>query len=817
LQHITRKLSQLIFGHIFLWLDSYSISGMKLNKNIIIARKGIILVLILSCFIQNISSQTDTTSTDIQKNILQADDLVFSIDTSRLKIISAGRISKNLDELPLTVYVISHEEILRNQYNSLIDVLNSLPGIVTSQPGTGELGESFQIWGLTGNLYTKILINGLPVKPSVVTGMPIGSQLPIRQAEKIEVIYGTSSSVYGADAVSGVINIITREAEKGTFARGDISLGEDGYSYINFFLGGKGGKNNNILQYSFYGSKSEYNNMDVKYADVGVYNPLNYYQQQGMTFNIGTESYEPLEINESVLRLNGVDPDEFKSEYYGKFYEGTVTEPKMENMASAAHMIGLQMKFRGIRLSYDNMYRRTHSSLGLSPVFYKYNNPQNYWGEGIQKFTLGYTKDFKRFSSSTQVSNLDYQMDNNSSQGLTFLYNTDKIYRFSASNDLLLEQVFSASLIKNLEFVIGLSYQQSTNLPVTNYLWVPFNKRDYKPLNEKVIIRDTLLGYFGMNPVNFSNISEFFQFYYILKKFRFLGGIRYDINTLYGNRFSPQLGILYKTGKKISFHLSAGTAYKAPPSSIVYQSLAYPVDNDQINYLVVPNRELKPEKFNTLELGFNRPFFKRALIHQTFFYYRITDHIVPETFPMSDYNYLYPANDSVRTWINNQQSISNVVGSQTTLLFNDLIKSVHLNTEVSLSFLSRHDHLPNVMEIVTNYLSLMPKHSGKLKVSLYPAKNFYIHIESLWMTKWLRLLIPFEDIYNELFKKTDGYYAMNVLASYNISDNLGIFLKVTNLFDEKYGSVNATILNENLVYNPQLRRSLRFGLSYKLN
>jgi hypothetical protein len=152
-------------------------------------RTSVILFIISWVIIQNVVPQTDTTISEIQKDILQAEDLIFPIDSERLKIISAGRISKNLDELPLTVYVISNEEILRNQYTSLIDVLNSLPGITTSQPGTGELGESFQIWGLTGNLYTKILINGLPVRPSVVSGMPIGSQLPIRQADKMPVAY----------------------------------------------------------------------------------------------------------------------------------------------------------------------------------------------------------------------------------------------------------------------------------------------------------------------------------------------------------------------------------------------------------------------------------------------------------------------------------------------------------------------------------------------------------------------------------------------------------------------------------------------------
>ena len=782
-------------------------------------RTSVILFIISWVIVQNVIPQTDTTISEIKKDILQAEDLIFPIDSERLKIISAGRISKNLDELPLTVYVISHEEILRNQYTSLIDVLNSLPGITTSQPGTGELGESFQIWGLTGNLYTKILINGLPVRPSVVSGMPIGSQLPIRQADKIEVIYGTSSSVYGADAVSGVINIITKEADKNTFVRGDISLGEDGYSYMNFFLGGKGGKNNNILQYNFYGSRSEYINMDVKYESEGVYNPLNYFQQKDCTININGSYYEPLEIDEFIIRQKGETPESFEYKHYGPNYEGSVTRPEMEALASSSHMLGLQISFRGITLSYENMYRKTHSSLGLSPAFYKYNNPQNYWGESINRISLGYTKDFKRFSSSTQLNSLVYQMDNNSSQGVTFLSGTDKVYRYSASNDFLIEQVFSGSPLKNLELIAGLSYQQSANLPVTNYLWTPFNKKDNKSVSARVNFSDPIMAKFGLNPVNFSNISEFLQFYYILKKFRFMGGIRYDINTLYGNRFSPQLGILYKSGKKISIHLSAGNAYKAPPSSIVYQSLAYPVDSIRIKYSIVPNKELKPEKFNTLELGITRPFLKRTMINQTFFYYQITDHIVPENYSLMPFNYNFPnpANDTAKIWMNNRQSISNVVGSQTTILVNDLIRKIHLNTELSLSFMTRHDHVPGVMEIVENYLSLMPKHSGILKVSFYPVKNWYIHIESHWQTKWLRLLIPFEDLYNELFKKTDGYYAMNAVTSYSLSDNLSMFLKVTNLFDEKYGSVNATILEENLVYNPQLSRSIRFGFSYKLN
>ena len=778
--------------------------------------KGSVLLLLFILPLQ-VSSQPDSSGIQLNIESLKAEDLRFTADTNRLQMISTGRISRYSDELPLFVYVVSHEDILKNQYTTLIDVLNSLPGIQTSKPGSGELGESFQIWGLTGNLYTKILINGLPIKPSVVSGMPIGSQLPVRQAEKIEIIYGNASAVYGADAVSGVINIITREADRGNFARGDVGLGKGGYNYMNFFIGGKGGRNNNILQYSFYGNKSEISRLNIDYPDEDVYNPLNYFQGTGQTFNLDGTVYSPHEITEQVLISHGISPADFMDEYYGENYEGTLTRPDMEDLGSSAHMMGLQLNFRGIGLSYNNMYRRTHSSIGLSPKFYKYNNPQNYWGDRIQRLSMGFSKDFENFISNTQLSFLAYNMDNNSSQGVTFIPGSDKVYRYSASRDMFFEQVFSASPAQNLEIVAGFSYNQSGNLPVTNYLESPFPRSMYVPFSEKTDYSDPILGKFGINPILYSNTSGFMQSYFIYKKFRILGSLRYDINTLYGNRFSPHIAFLHKTSARTSFRISTGTSYKAPPASLTYQSLAYPLSENEIYYLVVPNPDLKPENFNTLEIRMNTTIFKKFKLYQTLFLYQIHDHIIPVTLGTGDFNLPEAVNDSVRTWINNDRAVSNVFGSQTTLRVENLVQSIKMNAELSLTFQERQDKLPNVRDIVVEYFKLNPRHMGKLKISMEPFPGFYMYIESHWMTKWLRLLIPFESIYKEIFNESDGYYAMNVMTSYKISDNLNVFLKATNLFDEKYGGMNATFLEENLVYNPQLRRNISFGLSYKLN
>ncbi|MCF8377956.1 MAG: TonB-dependent receptor [Bacteroidales bacterium] len=762
-------------------------------------------------------AQTDSLQSLIGIETLGATDLNFEPDSSLKKMVSTGRISKNSDELPFSIYVISHDEILKNQYNTLTDVLNSLPGIQTSQPGSGELGESFQIWGLTGNLYTKILINGIPVKPSVVSGMPIGSQLPIRQAEKIEVIYGNASAIYGADAVSGVINIITKEADKGTFVRGDIGLGEGGYDNINFFIGGKGGKNNNILQYSFYGSKSELTNLNVQYEDEDVYNPLNYYQARGEKFTIGGAEYDPLVVTEDLLVIKGIDPDDFIRENYGENYEGDFKRPEMQDLGTSSHMMGMLFNFRGVSLSYDNMYRRTHSSLGLSPAFYKYNNPQNYWGDRIEKTSLSYKKEFLRFSSNSLFSYLVYKMDNNSSQGLTFIPEMEDVYRYSASNDMMFEQSFSGSLLPDLELVAGFSYNQSGNLPVTNFLSAPFNKSSYSGFSEKV--SGIAQGYdeFGINPIVYSNSSGFLQSYYTYKRYRVLTSLRYDMNTLYGNNFSPHIAILHKTNARTSWRISTGTSYKAPPASIAYQSLAYKTGPDAVNYMVVPNPNLRPENFNTLELGLNTTILKRVTLYQTLFLYQIRDHIISETKSINEFALENAINDSVRTWVNNTKAISNMFGSQTTFRIDNLVKSINMDVELSLIFQERQDRMPNVREIVAEYFNLTPRHMGKLKISMEPAENLYIYIESHWMSKWLRVLIPFEGLYDELFNETDGYYAMNFMASYNLSQNLNIFLKANNLFDEKYGSLNATFIDENLVYNPQSRRNISFGLSYRLN
>ncbi len=787
----------------------------------------ILIFICLSFSIEKINSQEPESPPGwLKSNVLGAENIREYSDTGQVKVVSASRSTKYISDLPITIYVVTHDEIIRNQHTTLTDVLKSLPGIRVSTPGSGELGNSYQVRGLTGNFYTKILLNGLPVKPSVVSGMPLDAQLPVRQAERIEIIYGPGAAIYGADAVSGVINIITRQAEEGTFVQGDISLGQSDFNYINFIIGGKAGKNRNILNYSFYGSKNELSDLMVTRGYSDAYNPLSYLQNTRRNITLNSVDYRPLEITADVLQNESINKQNFISEYYPERYEGDIQNPELENLPAYSHMIGLQLAFRGLRLSYDNMYRRSHSSIGRSPYLFKYNNPQNYWGDIIQRVTLSYDLAISPvIHSSTHLSNLWYNMDSNSSLGVTFLENTDKVYLFSSSHDFLAEQVFTLTPGKNIESVTGITYQRSRNFPLTNYLYSPWDYKNYGMYDNFSFPYDSLLGYFGFNPQKFTELSGFTQLYWLLKRYTFMGGLRFDKRSNLTTIFSPRFAMLYKYSEITSLFGSIGFAYKSAPANLAWQSVAYPAPEDPslIRYMVVPNPDLIPEKFRATELGIRTRFAKRMDINLSIYYNEINNLIMEKYVKVESLSlpkaYSGSPLDSLLFRENISGSVSRLYGIQATARWKNVIQAVKLDLELSLSFAQKSEKIPGLTDIpnLLGGFKLMPRHFGQLKASLYPVERLYFNIESAWMSKWLRVIIPFEDLFPDLFRDVDGFYLMDVNANYRVGENLRLFIKANNLFDEKYGGLGVTGQATDLPYNPQMRRHIRIGLTYNLN
>jgi outer membrane receptor protein involved in Fe transport len=143
-----------------------------------------------------------------------------------------------------------------------------------------------------------------------------------------------------------------------------------------------------------------------------------------------------------------------------------------------------------------------------------------------------------------------------------------------------------------------------------------------------------------------------------------------------------------------------------------------------------------------------------------------------------------------------------------------------MDAEISLTFAKSTTSDPNVFDIAGSFLTdftLTPKHFGQFKLSMEPVKNLYVQISSIWESSWLRLLIPFKDIYSSLVSDVDGYYSMDFVANYRFGSNLSSFIKIRNIFDEKYSAPGYSGMNTPLPYNPQARRTFMVGFTYNLN
>ena len=109
--------------------------------------------------------------------------------------------------------VITSDEIERAGLSTLPQLLQQQPGIeITNSGGPGKVS-TVSIRG-TKSTHTLILLDGLRIG-SATTGLAPIQDMPLSQIEKIEIVRGPASSLYGQDAIGGVIQIFTKKGKKG--------------------------------------------------------------------------------------------------------------------------------------------------------------------------------------------------------------------------------------------------------------------------------------------------------------------------------------------------------------------------------------------------------------------------------------------------------------------------------------------------------------------------------------------------------------------------------------------------------------------------
>lgn len=157
--------------------------------------------------------------------------------------------NQRIDKAPAVTTLITAADIARSGASHLDEILEMVPGLHVSPSTISRLDSVYSIRGIqTGfNPQVLVLLNGTEFKNSFSGGLPYTFRFPVNIIERVEVIRGPGTAVYGADAFSGVINIITKDLAKsntnagmrvGSFASRDLWLQSGGtWNDIEFGFG----------------------------------------------------------------------------------------------------------------------------------------------------------------------------------------------------------------------------------------------------------------------------------------------------------------------------------------------------------------------------------------------------------------------------------------------------------------------------------------------------------------------------------------------------------------------------------------------------
>ncbi len=183
---------------------------------------------------QNMQEQTEYT--EAEELTPPSDELNVAVITKRIKakkskVYSASKSYVSATNVTDNVSILTSQEMQLQGMTTVSQALDSLPGIsITSNGGLGQT-TNIIMQGLS-NKYTLVLIDGVKQNdPSNSSGANL-SNILTQNIERIEVIKGSQGGVWGADAVGGVINIITKKAKPGTHASAGIEVGS--YRYRSY-------------------------------------------------------------------------------------------------------------------------------------------------------------------------------------------------------------------------------------------------------------------------------------------------------------------------------------------------------------------------------------------------------------------------------------------------------------------------------------------------------------------------------------------------------------------------------------------------------
>jgi iron complex outermembrane receptor protein len=232
-------------------------------------------------------------------------------ELEEVKITSTTRSSRTIKNIPTRIEVIAAGELEEKssmQPGNIKMLLTESTGIQTQQTSQVSGSASIRIQGLDGK-YTQLLQDGFPLYSGFASGLSI-LQIPPLNLKRVEVIKGSTCTLYGGGAIAGLINLISKEpTEKREISFLANTNQTQAFDFSSFYA--EKYKKTGLTIYASNNSQKAYDTNNDGFSDIPKFNRLTfspkffYYPNQKTTFSLGLNTSFEKRIGGDIKVING--------------------------------------------------------------------------------------------------------------------------------------------------------------------------------------------------------------------------------------------------------------------------------------------------------------------------------------------------------------------------------------------------------------------------------------------------------------------------------------------------------------------------------
>jgi outer membrane receptor protein involved in Fe transport len=686
-------------------------------------------------------------------------------------VITPSRTPEQSRHAPGTVRVITRKEIRDRGYIHLGDLVFDLPGFDVQNYTNPVTFNSVTVRGLFGAERLLILRDGIRVTSPLGGYLTIYERFPLYDAERVEILYGPSSGIYGQDAFSGVVNIITTTAD-GEPA-GDAQI-----------IGG---------------------DFDYKYASV----TKRYEIGEELSFQLGGHWQEADNPN-----LAAIYPNDFEITDLVTFDGRTVLDAdERRGYASPTRSGTFSTRLDlGERFSVGMHYgRQRHSTtIGRPPSAVNYNN-RPYWDfDNLTAFTTYRDSLTPNITSDLQATYTRYEVDPNSRYADVF-NDYEDAYKYSHSWQAALTHQLDIALPDGFQVIAGYSLVREIALPITTDLEVPFDPgRDpsgqplfYPNTDQQLRAKVFQLDYnsYGMYVQGSKEWNT---------ALRTIAGIRFDDSTRHRHSVNPRAALIWDASRLITFKLLYGEAFLGPSPQKQYEHFGTfsGRKNEEGEYVSslfhIPNPSLGPETVRTVEASMLVNPGNTSLLTVSAYHSELSDLTMaaPTETPQTDY---IPGG-----FIETTQTYRNVGSTEV----HGVDVSLDHHTNTALGDVRAWSHYSFVDGRLTApqgtfALPFVSKHKVKVGLTYDYDDRYFLSPSLYWISR------ATTHTFTSRNTKASSYFLTNLVGGVrNIAEGLDLTVRVDNVFNRKYYHAGFGSFPD-FLNSPQDPRTFKVILNYR--